>query len=125
MAHSFNKRDFILITSVIAAGIVITLAFLFLQKPGNIVTVSVNGNITAQFPLNEDRIYEIAGENGGKNILHIENGEAWIEEASCPDKLCVNMGRISKNGQTVICLPNRVVIEIRSNKDNGVDAVLS
>ena len=52
--------------------------------------------------------------------------EAFLKEASCPDHLCINMGRIRKTGQSIICLPNKVTVEIRGKKesDDGIDAIV-
>jgi len=50
--------------------------------------------------------------DSGKNVLVIENGEASIKSATCPDKICVSHRKISKSGETIVCLPNKVVVEI-------------
>lgn len=80
------------------------------------VVVSVDGAEIVRFPLDEDRTYEIAGFGEGHNTLIIQGGEAYMSDASCPDHLCMGMGKISHAGQSIICLPNRVVIEIRDEK---------
>ena len=46
-----------------------------------------------------------------------------ISEASCPDKICVNHKRIQKSGETIICAPNKVVVEIKSKSKNEIDAI--
>ena len=48
----------------------------------------------------------------GECILVIDNGEAYMEEADCPNRICVHHSAISHTGEAIICLPNRVVIEI-------------
>ena len=50
--------------------------------------------------------------NGGSNILVVENGEAWVSDADCPDKVCMGMGKISRNGEFIACLPNRLLIVV-------------
>ena len=52
----------------------------------------------------------------GHNKVVIAGGEVWMESADCPDKLCVGQGRISRSGQTIICLPNRVMVTIKGGK---------
>jgi hypothetical protein len=52
-----------------------------------------------------------------------ENGEIYIEESDCPDKVCVRSGRISKSGEGIICAPNRVAIKINGEKGNLPDAM--
>ncbi len=57
----------------------------------------------------------------GHNKLVIENGAVRMLEASCPDQVCVHTGAISKPGQTIVCLPNRVVIEISGGEEVQID----
>lgn len=52
----------------------------------------------------------------GHNKVVIAGGEVWMESADCPDKLCVGQGRISRSGQTIICLPNKVMVTIKGGK---------
>ena len=59
----------------------------------------------------------------GKNQLVIADGTARIETADCPDERCVQMGRISRSGQSIICLPHQVVVEIQGGKEAETDAV--
>ena len=59
------------------------------------------------------------------NKIKIADGKVWVTEASCPDKLCVKQGKIDKDGQSIICLPNKVVVKIVSDKTNDVDAVVN
>ena len=76
------------------------------------VVVSIDGKKEAEYPLNKDETYLIYGSHLGTNKLVIKDGEAYIEEASCPDKQCMKQGKISKAGEMLVCLPNRVVIKI-------------
>ena len=46
------------------------------------------------------------------NTFVIENREVKMKEANCPDQICVHHKAISKNKETIVCLPNKVVIEI-------------
>lgn len=68
----------------------------------------------------EEQTIEI---NGGTNILQIKEGKADMTEADCPDKLCVHQKAVSKNGESIICLPNKVVIEVKSSEQSAYDAV--
>ncbi len=96
--------------------------FCFLQfgkRAGEVVVVSVDSVEVASFSLSEDITYEIEGYDGGHNTLVIKDGKAHLEDSSCPDHLCEHMGEIYKVGQSIICLPNRVVVEIRSQGETG------
>jgi hypothetical protein len=56
------------------------------------------------------------------NTLVIEGGRARIEAADCPDKLCVKQRAISKAGESIICLPHKLVIRI--SRESGVDGTV-
>ena len=76
------------------------------------VVISIDGEKKSEYPLKEDGVYLLEGSHLGTNKLVIKDGEAYIEEASCPDKQCMKQGKISKAGEMLVCLPNRVVIKI-------------
>jgi hypothetical protein len=120
------KADLLLVAVLILVGIAIAGALLLTRHTGAVVTVSVDGRVVERFPLTENRRYEITGAEGGYNRLVIEDGQAWIQEADCPDALCVHMGKIRYAGQSVVCLPHRVVVRIEDSPDgmpDGVDVV--
>ncbi|MGN1187013.1 MAG: NusG domain II-containing protein, partial [Lachnospiraceae bacterium] len=78
---------------------------------GLVVVITVDGEEYAQYPLKSGSTKEITVDVHNKVI--IDDGVVWMEEADCPDKLCINQGKISKAGQTIICLPNRVMVTIK------------
>ena len=117
-----KRKDIYLLAGLITAGLLIGLIVFFSGKSGNMVSVRVDGREVMTFSLEEDQEYEIQGEGGRYNKIIIRNGEVWMEEASCPDHLCMKMGHLSKSGQSIICLPNKVVIEIRG-QENEVDEI--
>lgn len=102
-----KKREIIIIACILVLSILAYLVIELTKKPGDIVIVKIYGKVVAEYPLNENGVFEI---NGGTNILHIEEGYAWISDANCPDKVCVKEGRISKDGETISCKPNGVTI---------------
>ena len=61
--------------------------------------------------------------NGGTNILTIKNGKAKMTDADCPDQLCVHQKAASKNHESIICLPNKVVVEVDGSEESEFDAV--
>lgn len=71
------------------------------------VRISENGEIIGTYPLSEDKTVTLK-----HNKIKIINGEVFMEEADCPDKSCIKQGAVSHTGDTIACLPNRVVIEI-------------
>ncbi len=118
-----KRNDFILIIIVLAIAASGLIYMNYVKKSGEMVVVSVDGEIYKELPLNKDATLEIEGAGGGKNLLVIKDGYADVVDADCPDKLCVYQRQINKDGETIVCLPNKVVVEIESTKESGVDAV--
>ena len=114
MKSKKNRNDFVLILVLLA---VILIGFLVVrlqrQKHAFTVDVSVNGTTVATYRLDEEIDTWIDGYQGGQNHLVIQDGCARIEEADCPDKLCVKQGTVSKRGESLVCLPNRVVVAVK------------
>lgn len=110
--EKLKRYDFLLLGGVVLVGCMFGFFLLVTGRSGAKVQVRVAGTIVKTFPLNENLSYEIHGTGGGTNNLIIENGEAWIENASCPDGLCIRMGKIHRDKQSIVCLPNQVVVEV-------------
>lgn len=65
----------------------------------------------------------IDGEDKSENIVEVRNGSIGIIEASCTDHICIDTGFIDNSSVPVVCLPNKIIIEISDNTDNSIDAV--
>lgn len=121
MKNRMKKNDIILVFAVGIIAVVIFFIYEFVGgKDAGSVTVKVNGQVEGVYRLSEDQRIEI---NGGTNILLIENGEALMIEANCPDKLCVKQKAISKNSENIICLPNKVVVEVDGSEESEFDSM--
>ncbi len=116
------KKWEIILFAVIAAACVVFLAVRYLtQEEGATVVIEVNGQEFGTYPLNKDQEIEI----NDTNVLVIADGEAFMTEANCPDRLCISQGAISSNGQMIICLPNRVIVQVVDEREDAetLDAV--
>lgn len=121
MKIKLEKRDKLLIVIVVCVALCAFLAHQIIGGDGaGKVTVKVNGELKGIYSLAEDQTIEI---NGGTNILQIKNGKADMTEADCPDQLCVNQRAISRQGESIICLPHKVVVEVESSESSELDAV--
>ncbi len=109
------------------AAVVAALIWILLRsltaRSGAEVVVSVDGKETAVYSLFENRTETISGAKGLNNVLEIRDGKARVTDASCPDRLCVRQGEISKEGESIVCLPNRVVITLRGTEEGESDVV--
>ena len=119
-----RRNDIILISAVLLSALLALAVFEFSRSSGNSVMISVDGKPTEIISLNEACERTIKTENG-TNIIVIENGEVWVSDASCPDKLCKKHRPISKVGETIVCLPNKVTLRIFSQTSSQeLDVVL-
>lgn len=119
----FRKADFILLACCIALGVILLLFSLRLYSPGTTVTVTVDGQPWGSWPLSTDAQIDIDG-IAGQNRLVISDGSAAIVSADCPDLICVRHLPISRNGERIVCLPNRVIVSIEADEPSeSLDAV--
>lgn len=113
-----RKKDGLLIGGLLCLGLFFLLWTYLRQQEDRMVQVRVDGVCQKNFLLSDDVTYEIQGIDG-TNTLRIANEQVWLTEADCPDKVCVQTGKISYVGQSIICLPHRVVVEIV--EEDGTD----
>ena len=120
-----KRNDILLIVGIVLAALLAAgIYWVFIYKEGTTVPVSINGKVTASFPLDTDTTYTIKTADGGINVLEIKNGAARIAEANCPDELCVHQKKISHQGENLICLPHKVMVDItNSEKKATLDGV--
>ena len=121
-----HKNDIVFIAALLAVVIAVGLIYLFCRAEGDTVTVTVDGKPFGTYSLAEDRTVEIRTGEGGEelNLLVIENGEASVVEASCPDGICAAHKPISREGESIVCLPHRVVITVKTSDANAPDVIV-
>lgn len=73
-----------------------------------------------RFPIGQDREERFAGPRGD-TVVAISGGTVRVVDSPCPDKICVAAGAISRTGQFVACLPNRVSVSLEGRDDPAVD----
>lgn len=119
-----KRNDIILTACFLLLALLCTGIYFFTyQQTGSFVQITVDNNNTKTFALNKDTVYTIHTENGEKNVLEIKNGSAQIISADCPDKLCVHQKKISKQGETLVCLPHKVVVSVISKEKSKFDGI--
>lgn len=100
------KYDLIMIISIL----IITVALFLFQKSdsGYQVRITIDHELYGVYDLNQDQTININDEN----IIIIKDHEVYMDQATCPDKTCIQQGHISKVGASIICLPHKLIIEI-------------
>ena len=121
-----RNKTYILMAVVILFSLLIYGFQRNIADNGSYAVIKVDGTEISRLSLSEDQEMDIEGFDGGFNHLIIKNGACYVSEADCPDKLCQKQGKIRRDGESVICLPHRVVITIEGGEKNsdGVDAIV-
>lgn len=117
-----NKRRIADIIVIAFFLLISLLLFLFIRggKEGSEVRVMVEGKEIGVYSLSRDGEYSL---NGGTNTIVVKDGKAYMADADCPDKLCVRQGKVSRNGETITCLPNKLTVTV-IDEEGEVDIVL-
>ena len=116
-----KKHDIILICLIMLVAVCMILLLKLLARSGAYVVVYEDGVKTAEYSLSEDGRYTIETD-AGVNVIVVSGGAAHMESADCPDLLCVHMGEIESQGENIICLPHKLVIQIEGGEeDRGYD----
>lgn len=118
---SLRYGDFIIVTAVLVISIMLFI-FSFSDGESLVAQVSLDGEAVRQV-----RLYELTEKEsirvGGCEILLERDGVTFLS-SECPDKLCVNRGKLKKAGDTMACVPERVTVTLRSEKGGKIDAVV-
>ncbi|MCR4656135.1 MAG: NusG domain II-containing protein [Lachnospiraceae bacterium] len=117
--HSFlsgHRGDLILAAVIILAAGIWQLFMMFSDKGSSAAlyaVIYVDGKEYSSLPLSEDRQIRVEGFSGMSCLVNITSGKADVTEADCPDRLCVRQKSIGSEGETIVCLPARIVVEVR------------
>ena len=91
------------------------------QTGGNSVVISIDGEEVERTPL-----CDYSGQHvytGGGYTLTVESADGWVDviRSDCPTQDCKHSGAISRAGQSIVCLPARIVITlVGTNADYDV-----
>ena len=121
------RNDLLLIVALLLIACVGILYLFVFRESGNTVVVTVDGKEYGRYLLSENVTIDIrSGENlSESNLLVIENGKVYVKSATCPDGICVGHRPIFRNGESIICLPNRVVITVIIDNDASAPDVIA
>jgi len=113
----WKKPGFWLFLLLLVVVFALSLQFALLQglEDGSTVYVTLNAQPYAEYPLHRDGTYRLEASDG-YNLLVVKDGETWIEEADCSTHACMQMGKISRAGELIVCLPHGFVVEIHEAK---------
>ncbi len=114
-----HRNDLILFICLTVVAFIALFAFVRLRTDGAKVLVTVDGKDFGEYSLSEDIKVRIGDETQG-NTLIIKDGKAYIENATCPDKIC-EKNKIHYDGESLVCLPNKTVVTVKSADKAALD----
>ena len=116
-----RKKDLIFIFSLLIVAVFLLLiqrVYGNAQDEADLVKITVNQKLYGTYDLNKNQTITIQNDSG-INTIQIQNKDVWMEEADCPDGYCKEQGHISKNKQTIVCLPHKLVVEISDDSEKS------
>lgn len=124
-----KKWDLVLLIALLLLSLVPEGVFIFSGSDrmleGTKAVVQVNGSVYKEIPLSEHHgtdTFTIQTADGYNTIV-VKDQKIGIIEADCPDKICIQEGFIRNPGETTVCLPHKVMIEIRSTATEEPDII--
>lgn len=120
---TITKGDKILIGIVLVFNL-LSIPFIFaLKKAGADVIVEKDNKLVGKYSLKKEQLISVEGKLGITDI-EIKDGQARIVRSPCLHKVCIKMGWIRHSGKIAACIPNKVIIRVVGENDNGLDAIV-
>ena len=120
----FNKADIFLLSGMYVTIIILAVIMgRYIHSGKSMVEVSVGDAKLGAYSLEENQMIPIVYDNETISTLIIEDGYAYVKDSVCPDKLCEKQGRINKDNQMIVCLPNKIIVKVIKGEDNEIDVM--
>ena len=128
MNLSLRKADFLLFFIFAAAALISAVSYPRPAEGKEMVRIISSGEEFGTYHLEKDETIEIVTE-GHRNVVIIQDGIVHMDYSNCKNQICVHTGEISDKGETIVCLPNYVIVEIigkgeGGENDEGIDAIV-
>lgn len=117
---TIKKRDIVLAAVLLILGIVGVLIVKYGLKTGSTADVYIDDKLVQTLDMSVDDEYTFQTDKGS-NTVEVRDGAVSMKLADCPDKVCVRMGAKNRNGETITCLPHKLVIEVHGGQEQEVD----
>ena len=117
---TIKKRDIVLAAVLLILGITGVLIVKYGLKSGNTADEYIDDKLVQTIDMSVDDEYTFQTDKGS-NTVEVRNGAVSMKSADCPDKVCVRMGTKNRNGETITCLPHKLVIEVHGGQEQEVD----
>lgn len=111
-----KKKEILLVGSLLTAALLLWAGMNLFKKPQNTIRITVDGKEYGIYSLSDNQTISI----NDTNVCEIKDGKAKMISATCPDHLCLEQKPVDSSGGSVICLPNKVVIEGENSEGEDV-----
>ena len=107
----FSKREFFIITGAVIVSAAVLMIIYIVKAPGSTAVITADGKEIYRTELSgSSREFELAAADGA--VFEINDGSIRIKSNDCPDKICVHTGFISEEGETIVCMPKKLIVTI-------------
>lgn len=117
-----TKADLILLIVLVVLGLGATAYVAMSGGQGGRVVIESDKKEFATYSLYEDREVVVKSKNGTNTVV-IEGGRVYVKDASCKNQVCANHASIAKAGETIVCLPNKLLVTIEGEGGDGPDVI--
>ena len=122
MKRKTLKNDILLVAALLLVALAAWGLLRLTRARGAEAVVTVDGATVAALPLSEDAVLTVGEGQGFSNVIEVSGGRVRVRDADCPDRLCVRTGWVSRDGESIVCLPHKLVVTVRGG-EAGPDAV--
>ncbi|MBS6196588.1 MAG: NusG domain II-containing protein [Clostridiales bacterium] len=111
-----KKKEYIAAAVILFIALAVAAANYLFNGEAHKLQITMDGEVYGTYALDQNQEIKI----GDTNVCAIREGRVSMTEADCPDQICVHTADISKAGGSIVCLPNRIVLEIISEDGSMV-----
>ncbi len=122
MKNKTLKNDMLLILALLVLAGAAYGILRLTREPGNEAAVTVDGQLVLTVPLTREATVTVGENRGFRNVVEVSGGRVRVLDADCPDRLCVRQGWIRYSGESIVCLPHKLVVTVRGS-EHDLDAV--
>lgn len=107
-----KKKELIITACVLLCAVVCLLLIKFSNNGAATVKIMEENKVLHTVSLYKDAVIELE-----HNTVVIQKGKAFVSKADCKNQICVKTGEISKKGEQIICLPNKIIVEVKGDEN--------
>lgn len=108
-----KKKDILIIALALGvAGLLYAVSQISGGAEATTVVVTVDGQEVLRRPLALEDSYEIRQDDGSLNVIAVDDGAVYMQEANCRDGLCIAQGKMRNAAKTIVCLPHKLVVSL-------------